>query len=167
MNSIEECHVCGGDAQLVREPTEITIGHRSAMVPAERMRCGSCGSEFYLPGQMDGAQKLAAAQMRAAEGLLEPEEIKAIRHSVGLTQPELEKLLGIGSKTVVRWERGTVFQNSATDALLRLVRDVPEAAAYLATSSGVRLRRPAMGNDSPSAAAEPSWRAAFNAALRI
>ena len=117
-----------------------------------------------MPGQMDAAQRIAAAQMRATAGLLEPEEIKAIRQNVGLTQPTFEILLGVGPKTAVRWERGTVFQNAATDKLLRLVRDVPGAAEYLATQHGVRLRRPSTGIDSPSAASEPSWLAEFNMA---
>ena len=80
---------------------------------------------------MDLAMKRASDVVHSTELLLTPDEIKAIRHQFGLTQTEFERLLGAGPKTVVRWERGTVIQNGATDALLRVLRDVPEALAYL------------------------------------
>ena len=62
----------------------------------------------------------------------------------GIACPEFAELsaafeTGEKPKTVVRWEKGTVFQNAATDALLRLVRDLPGAAEYLAARRGVAL----------------------------
>jgi HTH-type transcriptional regulator/antitoxin MqsA len=140
MTKVVECHLCGGDARAVSDPMEIVIGQRSARVPAERMRCDECGEEFFLPGQMEAAQKLASAQIRECLGLLAPDQVKEAREKYGLSQTTMERLLGVGPKTVVRWERGTVFQNKATDALLRLIRDVPEAAAYLAAERGVELK---------------------------
>ena len=44
---------------------------------------------------------------------------------------KFEKLIGAGPKTVVRWERGSVFQNRTADTLMRVVRDFPEVAAHL------------------------------------
>jgi HTH-type transcriptional regulator/antitoxin MqsA len=159
MNPTEECHVCGGDVRLAREPMEIQIGQRATKVAAERMRCDSCQTEFFLPGQMEAAQKLAAEQMRAEEGLLSPAEVRAIRDQYGLSQADLEKMLGVGPKTVVRWERGTVFQNKSTDALLRVLRDVPAAAEYLANRGGVQ---PVNALRGATADAAPSWGAQFD-----
>jgi HTH-type transcriptional regulator / antitoxin MqsA len=152
--------VCGGEARLVRDPMAIHIGQRRADVAAERMRCDSCQAEFFLPGQMQAAQRLAADQMRTEEGLLGISELKGIRGNLGVSQAGLEKMLGVGPKTVVRWERGTVFQNRSTDALLRILRDIPEAATYLANRSGVKLIRRRLA-DSPSADIEPSWKVQF------
>ena len=75
--------------------------------------------------------KRASDVVHSTELLLTPDEIKALRHQIGLTQTEFERLLGAGPKTVLRWERGSVIQNGATDALRRVLRDVPEALAYL------------------------------------
>lgn len=78
--------------------------------------------------------EVAPSGHRAAlvnEGLLPPADIKALRKRVGLTQPQVEQLLGAGLKTVTRWEKGAVIQNGAADTLLRLLRDVPEALTYL------------------------------------
>jgi HTH-type transcriptional regulator/antitoxin MqsA len=140
MTQTAQCHVCGESAALVSLPFEVTLGERVATVLAARMQCSSCGTEFFLPEQMDAAQRAAADEMRSQDGLLRPDEIKAIRAQYDLTQSQLEELLGVGAKTVVRWERGTVFQNRATDALLRLIGAVPEAAIHLASLRNMELR---------------------------
>jgi hypothetical protein len=43
---------------------------------------------------------------------------------------------------VVRWEKGTVFQNRSTDSLLRVVAEFPEVARFLAGLHGVVLPDP-------------------------
>ena len=139
----QHCWMCDGVADLVTEEREVRIGSRTACVPEEFFRCRECGEEFYLPSQMDASQIRAADRIRAEDDLLEPAEIRAIRESLGLTQRKFEILLRVGPKTVVRWERGTVFQNRATDTLLRVIREFPEAARFLAERSGVSLPRSA------------------------
>jgi len=94
-------------------------------------RCASCDEVYFTSDQADTAQRLAASVLRKKEGLLAPEDIRAIRKRLGLTQADLERLLGVGPKTVVRWERGTVFQSSSVDRLLRVVAELPEAARIL------------------------------------
>ena len=133
------CPVCDGPSVSVSMERNIRIGSRSAEVLDEFLRCTKCDEEFYLPGQMDALQLRASARIREEEGLLQPREVRAIRQGLGLSQSDFERLLGVGPKTVVRWEKGTVFQNRATDALLRLVRDVPGSARLLSERSGVEL----------------------------
>lgn len=138
----ELCHVCGGEAVLVKEPREFKVGRRSAKIVDAFMRCGDCSEEYYLPGQMDAAQIKASEAIRREEGLLMPNEIVAIRESFDLSQAEFERLLGVGSKTVIRWEKGTVFQNKATDALLRLLRADRDNARRLSQWNNVPLSLP-------------------------
>jgi len=133
------CVICGGSAKQVRESEQIAIGNRKATVEVERQRCEACDEVFYSKQQALAAQRAAAAKLREQEGLLTPDEIKQIRVGRGLTQSDLERLLAVGPKTVVRWERGTVFQNSSTDQLLRVIRDVPQAFDYLKALRGVAV----------------------------
>jgi HTH-type transcriptional regulator/antitoxin MqsA len=91
---------------------------------------------------MDAVMRRATARIREEDGLLTPEQVLAVRQRYGLTQPEFERLLGVGTNTVVRWERGTVPQNSAADSLLRLIGEFPENARFLAELHGVTLRGP-------------------------
>ena len=44
-------------------------------------------------------------------GLLQPEEIRRLRHDLGLTQRALEDILGVGEKTAARWKRGIYPQS--------------------------------------------------------
>jgi HTH-type transcriptional regulator/antitoxin MqsA len=120
-DNIPGCPICDSATELVRSPREIKIGQRRVVVDDERMRCRECGEEFYLPGQLDATARRAAEQVRREEGLLFPDEIKAIRQRLGMTQAEFEQLLATGPKTVVRWERGTVCQSTTADRLMRLV----------------------------------------------
>ena len=86
-------------------------------------------------------QRKATARYKADAGLLTGNEIKAIRTSHGLTQGDLERLLGVATNTVVRWERDTVFQSRPVDKLLRLMRDCPGLIDYLQKNAEDTARR--------------------------
>jgi HTH-type transcriptional regulator / antitoxin MqsA len=133
----ERCPFCGGTAVPVREVTDVAIGKRKVRVAVDRFRCDECGERFYSPEQMDRAQIAASDEVRREDKLLLPAQIRQIRSKYGFTQAQFERLLGVGPKTVIRWERGTVFQNRSTDALLRVLDALPDAVAYLAKANGV------------------------------
>jgi HTH-type transcriptional regulator / antitoxin MqsA len=141
MTSSSRCHVCGGEMDHVHEDAEIQIGNRTAVVGVSRSRCKDCGEIFYTPEEMDAAQMAAAEQLRKEDNLLGPADIRDIRAQYDLTQAQLEKLLGVGPKTVVRWERGTVFQSRSTDVLLRLIHDLPSVFEHLALRHGIERAR--------------------------
>ncbi len=136
------CSLCGGKASLVREEGEVRIGRRLAVLEEEFVRCLECEEEYTTPEQMEQTQRRAVEQIRQREGLLVPSEIRATRAKYSLTQSELETLLGVGPKTVVRWEAGTVFQNAATDTLLRLIDSEPVVVRRLAEWRGVDVTVP-------------------------
>ena len=140
----ESCPVCGGMLSPVSEIREVRLGSRSTRALDQFFRCQECGEELYAPGQFSATQCRASDLIRQEEGLLLPAEIRQIRENLGLTQRAFEELLGVGPKTVVRWERGTVFQNKSTDSLLRIVREVTGAAEYLAAQNGVELAAPSI-----------------------
>lgn len=62
---------------------------------------------------------------------LTPDEIRGIRESFGLSQAAFEAALGLGPKTVVRWETGKVTPSRASTLLLVLLRRYPDALAHL------------------------------------
>ena len=136
---VGRCPICGAESHLTREVRPITILGRSVAVEDEFYRCAQCGEEVYRPGMMDAVMRRATAKIREEDGLLTPEKVRGIRRKYGLTQPEFERLLGVGANTVVRWERGTVPQGSAADSLLRLLDEFPENARFLAGLHGVEL----------------------------
>lgn len=132
-----KCYLCGSEMEPRKEDRQIRVGNRRVTVEHEFLRCGDCGEDVLLPDQMERVQKKASAAIREKEGLLQPHEIRGTRRSFGLTQEKFEQLLGVGKKTVVRWERGTVFQSKAADSLIRLIRADPENARRLAEINGL------------------------------
>jgi HTH-type transcriptional regulator/antitoxin MqsA len=142
--------MCSSATVPVEEPAEITIVNRTVTIPDRFYRCTVCGETFYLSGMMDDSLRRATAVIRAEDGLLAPDEIVGLRKKYGLTQADLERLIGAGPKTVVRWERGTVAQNRTADTLLRVLLEHPEVVAGLKRQNG--LSKPARRRSSATIA---------------
>lgn len=139
---MRSCPSCGGAAPVVSAVRDVRMGQRTVAVENEFIACEACGEEYVEPEMMDRTLRRAAEAIRKSEGLLMPEEIKAIREGYGLTQTDFERLINAGPKTVTRWERGTVAQNGTADTLMRVLRDHPDVAVSLAYEKGVVLRMP-------------------------
>lgn len=132
---------CDGEYREVVEPQTFKVRGREVTVPVSLMKCDVCGDTLYSPEQMDRAQNAVYAEIRRREHLIFPAEIASLRLGLGLKQEEFERLLGVGPKTVVRWESGRVFQSKAADALMRLVHADRENAVRLAEWNGITLPR--------------------------
>lgn len=131
-----KCAACGGQVEVSRGPICMEVrGETVSVEGIEHGLCATCGESYVSLDATARLQTEAARQARVAKGLLTPEEIRAIRHSLGLSQAAFERLLGVGAKTVVRWEKGTVFQSATADRLMRLIRYSPELAEVLASRS--------------------------------
>jgi DNA-binding transcriptional regulator YiaG len=68
----------------------------------------------------DAANRRISNALRQQLRLLTPEQIRANRDALGLTQPELAGMLGIAVATLSRWETGAQIQQRAMDRLLRV-----------------------------------------------
>lgn len=134
---VVNCFLCGTPAMLIEEPHTRRIGDREVTFQDRFYRCSHCDEPFYIGGMMDDSLRRATAVIRAEDGLLAPDEIVELRKKYGLTQAQLERLIGAGQKTVVRWERGTVAQNKTADTLLRVLRDHPGVVTQLAKQNGL------------------------------
>ncbi len=122
------CTACGNDTVSERIATvKHMIGRRDVVIDNDRhLYCSTCGNVSYRGSMLDENQQAIAVKIRTEDGLLTPEELKAIRLKYGFTQAEMEKLLTIGPKTWVRWERGKVVQSSAADEMIRQLAKNPE-----------------------------------------
>ena len=92
----------------------------------ELSRCNACDEQFYTYEQSMASSRAHAAAVRAAKGLPSPEVIQRTRVDLGMTQATFEQALGVGKKTVVRWERGTVPPSRAACLALWLARTHPD-----------------------------------------
>jgi len=137
------CRKIAVDLAVVDYQTRIEHDGRAytLVLPSLNVRlCAACG-ERYL--DLDGHDKVSHA-LRNAAGLLPPEEIRAKRLSLNLTQKALAEQLDIAEATLSRWETGAQIQQRAFDTLLRAYFDVPELRRYLARplASPARAKEP-------------------------
>ncbi len=84
--------------------------------------------ETFLTGEaLAEIDRVKARRM----GLLQPEEIRALRAGLGLTQKAMSELLQIGAKSYTRWESGRERPLRSTNILLRALRDGRLGMNYL------------------------------------
>ncbi|HEY1506572.1 MAG TPA: type II TA system antitoxin MqsA family protein [Stellaceae bacterium] len=133
------CSECGGP--VMERTTRVVhhIGRREIAVEDDRhLYCAACDSVSYRGAMLDESQRKIASALRKEDGLLTPDELRAVRLKYGLTQAEMEKILTIGPKTWVRWERGKVVQGRAADQIIRLIASNPDVLRQLMNSSDIK-----------------------------
>jgi HTH-type transcriptional regulator/antitoxin MqsA len=122
-------------------------------------RCTRCGEVYLDLDAGDRLQREAVARLREARGLLTQSQIRDLRQSLNLSQAAFEKLLGTGPKTVVRWEKGTVFQSATADKLMRLLIAKPELADILSGAAPREARTKSRRVQARSLATRPEAKA--------
>jgi len=135
-------HACGGDFVLVTEPGTFTIYGTEIPVDHLFYRCQTCGDEQVTEELAATVQSAAARAYREQFNFLTGAEIRAIRERLALTQEVLESALGLGAKSLARWENEKVLQNRSVDDLLRLIDRDPSALGFLAELHGVGFETP-------------------------
>lgn len=129
------CYACGGRIVHVTGDVKVRFRDRTVVVPdVAHEACEACGERLFSLDEAEQLQRSAAEVVRAEQSLLTGEAIKSWRTERSLTQEDLEHLLGVGAKTVTRWERGLVFQSSTADRLLRVAMRFP--SVFRALQSG-------------------------------
>lgn len=126
------CTECGHKMRLTSEPIiENYRGKSFTIEGISRHVCDCCGNDVMEIREADRLAKMLADTYAHEEGLLSPREIREARKSVGLKQKEFEKLLGVSTPTVSRWETGAMVQTKIADNLIRVVSSIPAAATLL------------------------------------
>jgi HTH-type transcriptional regulator/antitoxin MqsA len=127
-----KCAECGAEVAASTADVVVEVRGAQAVVSGvEHGRCVACGEEYFALEAAARLQQEAVRRSKEARGLLPAEDIRSLRRSMGLSQVQFERLLGVGPKTVVRWEKGTVFQSATADRLMRLLRHTPQLAEVL------------------------------------
>ena len=70
----------------------------------------------------DDNLRKAYAKYRSTHGLLQPDEIKTIREQYGVSQVTFARIIGVGDKTIARYENGSL-QDEAINNLIMLAQD--------------------------------------------
>jgi putative zinc finger/helix-turn-helix YgiT family protein len=89
---------------------------------ADWRECRNCGAVLLSPPLVERIE----TKRYKISCLLTPEEVKAARTGLGLTQIEMARRLGVGDKSYTRWESGLSIQSRAIDTLIRAVILFPD-----------------------------------------
>ncbi len=117
------CPYCEEDKNLSEIIRTEKYKIRGEIIPIEvKILICEEGHEFDDPKSDDDSVDLSYREYRRREGLLQPEEVKELRFSYGLTQKELSSLLGWGGATLSRYENGAL-QSESHDRLLKMIQD--------------------------------------------
>lgn len=131
------CPSCEKETPIETVERQETFNVRGEKISAkvEVYLCKACKSEFENTRSPDALES-AYRTYREQHGMLQPEAIRDWRKSYGLTQRELNTLLGWGGATLSRYENGAL-QDEAHEKimrlamephnLLKLIRETPEA----------------------------------------
>jgi len=121
---LEICPICEKKSvisQITKEEKILVRGEPVEIKPTY-YKCSKCGSEYL--NTMDNNDPLESAyrKYRKKNNMLQPEEIRKLRRSIGLTQGELSDLLGWGRATISRYENGSL-QDKSHDIQLRMLKE--------------------------------------------
>lgn len=136
------CHVCGQRTlRRVRRPFEYEKSHDgrppvTIRIPdLEVIACVNPDCHPEHPSDTilhddDAARRIDIETYRQL-GLLTPEEIRTQREKLGLSQQEMQELLGLGGNSLSRWENGRIYQARSMDKLMRIFFGVSEAREFV------------------------------------
>ena len=118
------CPVClrEREVRLAQKEETYPVKGEAISVAATVCACAVCGEELLSIEYDDENLRKAYEKYRALHGLLTPPEIKAIRESYGVSQVTFARVLGVGDKTIARYENGSL-QDCAINNLILLAKD--------------------------------------------
>ena len=125
------CANCKEDQEFVVrvEEESYPVKGEETTIHANVAYCTVCGEQIWNQELDDENLKTAYRVFRDKHELLQPEEIKSIREKYAITQVDFARILGLGDKTVARYESGSL-QDSAPNNLIFLAR-YPDAFRLL------------------------------------
>lgn len=117
------CENCGNESQnefiVVQKPETILVkGTHQVNIVSRILTCAHCNEEIFDEDLESENLRNAYAQYRRIAGLLQPEEIKEIRQQYGISQVTFARVLGLGDKTIARYETGSLQDNVQNNVIL-------------------------------------------------
>ena len=130
---IAYCPFCASYEEFDVTHVDYQANVRGERFPCQKhvARCRKCGEEVFVQEIADQDLVLAFETYKKRVGLLTAEEIRRFRKSKGLSATRLAKILGLGEKTITRFETGDI-QSKAVDTSIRLFMlcyDLPQLDA--------------------------------------
>lgn len=114
------CPKCETDVETVVKEVQETypVKGEDIVIVAKVRFCKDCGEDIW-DDELDSQNLLNAfAAYRKKHGLMQPGEIRAIREKYGLSQVAFARVLGLGDKTITRYENGSIADMAQNNLIL-------------------------------------------------
>ena len=118
----EECDDFVEYSIIEKEEAREVMGNEKISINSKIAVCNNCNNELFHEKLEEENQRKAFDIYRDRNNILYPEEIKEIREKYNLTQKQMSKLLGWGSVTYHRYEKGSL-PDKAHNSQLKLIKD--------------------------------------------
>lgn len=118
------CPACESEQEtlVIQKQETYPVKGEPTPIQANVCTCAKCGEEIMTLQYDDDNLRRAYAKYRSRHGLLQPEEIKAIREQYEVSQITFARIIGVGDKTIARYENGSL-QDEAINNLILLAKD--------------------------------------------
>ena len=118
------CPHCEQERDLVttQKTVQYDIKGETVSIDVSVLMCQTCRKESDPPDDSTDPVDAAYREYRGRHGMIQPEQIRRFRESLGLSQSDLAALLGWGGATLSRYENGAL-QDEAHDRALMLAMD--------------------------------------------
>ena len=118
------CGVCNKDCICTtrKEKETYPVRGENITIFAQVSYCSECGEQVWDPIYDEQHMEAAFNEYRKKHCLLLPREIRAIREKYQLSQVSFGRILGLGDKTIARYETGSI-QDVAPNNLIVLAKD--------------------------------------------
>lgn len=117
------CPNCNSEVESVERIVSETypVKGEDITIAAHVKFCMCCNQDIW-DDELDAQNLLNAfAEYRKKHNLLQPAEIRKIREKYGLSQVAFARVLGLGDKTIARYENGSIA-DAAQNNLIELMR---------------------------------------------
>jgi HTH-type transcriptional regulator/antitoxin MqsA len=151
------CPECGGSLRRATRAIDYTYKGETITVKQPGWWCEACDEAVLEPADIAETEPALKALKAKVDGLLTPEEVRACREAIGLSQRRAGDILGGGPRAFQKYESGKVSVSLPMSNLLRVLALQPELLGTIpaATTAGAQKQR----RSAPSAPAGSNrWR---------
>lgn len=133
------CVSCREDQnyEIRKEKETYPVKSEPITIEAKVTYCKICGEKIWNQELDDENIITAFRAYREKNNLLQPEEIREIREKYSLSQVAFAQILGLGDKTIARYETGSI-QDVAPNTLISLSK-YPDVFKNIVEMNKVRL----------------------------